>query len=58
MKKLTIIPQRKQIVEIFEQSMIYAEPPEMGVRWSWPKSTWMQKRLEIIKNAPITKNRS
>lgn len=59
-RKIIVALQNNQVVQIFEQSKVngcqYKEPEEIMVKWNWPKSTWMKKRLQEINNlnyAPI-----
>lgn len=53
MAKILIFPDRKRAIGQAEAQRKWLETNGVPITygWSWPKSTWMSRRLEIIRNS-------
>lgn len=52
MGKLIIFPDKKREEGIAAAQRTWLKQNEIpdGISWSWPTSTWLQKRLEKLRN--------
>lgn len=53
MAEILIFPDRKRAIGQAEAQRKWLETNGVPITygWSWPKSTWMSRRLEIIRNS-------